>query len=86
MKVIENTPIWVTLAYGNVETRKVALILVLSSLVFTVYCVPWVHYSKATMVAKLFLLDDWSWFAMMLPMTLWYWLGMRWVDKHQGWQ
>jgi hypothetical protein len=33
----------------------------------------------------LFLIDDWEWFAMMLPMTIWYWLSMKWVDKKRGW-
>ena len=36
-------------------------------------------------VSKLFLIDDWEWFAMMIPMTLWYWLSMKWIDKNRGW-
>jgi len=86
MKLTENTPLWVKLAYASIETRKVALILVLSNLVFTFYCVPWVQYSADVIVGKLFLIDDWSWFSVMLPMTMWYWIGMRWVDKYDGWQ
>ena len=85
MKTIEKTPIWVTLAYANIHTRKVALWVIISCVVFTLYCVPWVQFSKNEWVHKLFLIDDWSWLAMMLPMTIWYWVGLKWVDKNQGW-
>lgn len=85
MKKIDNTPIWVTLAYANVHTRKMALILVMSSATFALYCVPWVLFSKNLMVAKLFLIKDWNWVAMMIPMTIWYWVGLKWVDKRAGW-
>ena len=86
MKNIEKTPIWVTLAYANIHTRKMALWLIVSCVVFTLYCVPWVQYFKNDWVAKLFLIDDWSWLAMMIPMTLWYWISLKWVDKNQGWE
>jgi hypothetical protein len=36
-------------------------------------------------VKKLFLIDDWSWFAMMVPVTFWYWMSMNWLDKNSGW-
>jgi len=81
-----NTPMWVFLAFSSIETRKGALILIWSSLVFSLYCVPWVKYFYGDgWVAKLFLIDDWEWFAMMIPMVLWYWLALRWVDKNTGW-
>lgn len=80
-------PMWVFLAFSSIETRRGALILIWSSLIFTLYCFPWTHYfSGGGWVAKLFLIDDWSWFAMMLPMVIWYWLSLRWVDKNRGWQ
>ncbi len=85
MKQIEKTPIWVTLAYANVHTRKMAIGIIIFCVVFALYCVPWVQYSKNEWVAKLFLIDDWSWLAMMVPMTAWYWLSLKWVDKNQGW-
>ena len=85
MKTIEKTPIWVSLAYANIHTRKVALWLIISCVVFTLYCVPWVQFSKNQWVAKLFLIDDWSWLVMMVPMTIWYWVSFKWVDKNKGW-
>lgn len=81
------TPLWVFLAFSNIETRKGAMILIWSSLVFNLYCIPWANYFNGNeWVAKLFLIDDWSWFAMMLPMTAWYWLSLRWIDKNGSWQ
>jgi len=38
-----------------------------------------------------YLLDDWNWMdvvnwsGMMFAITLWYWLSIRWVDKHSSW-
>ncbi|AMK75987.1 MULTISPECIES: hypothetical protein [Methylomonas] len=87
MQKTDKTPLWVFLALSSIETRKGALLLIWSSIVFTFYCVPWVLYFDGNgWVAKLFLIDDWEWFAMMLPMTFWYWLSMRWVDKNGGWR
>lgn len=79
-------PLWVTLALSNIKTRKGALILIWSSLIFTAYCIPWTQYFKQAWVVELFLIDDWEWFAMMLPMTLWYWLSLRWMDRNATWQ
>jgi hypothetical protein len=36
-------------------------------------------------LANVFLIDDWSWVLMMLPITLWYWLSLRWADANDGW-
>lgn len=86
MQKTDKTPLWVFLALSSIETRRGALWLIWSSVLFTTYCIPWVLYFKDQVwVAKLFLIDDWEWFAMMLPMTAWYWLSMRWVDKNGGW-
>ena len=86
MKELDSTPRWVSLAYSSVHTRKMALILVVSCAIFTLYCIPWVHFSKNVILAKFFLVDDWSWFIVMVPMTIWYWLSLRWVDGHDGWE
>lgn len=86
MKLIDKTPIWVSLIYANVPTRKVALIIVISCAIFALYCVPWVQFSQNAIVPKVFLIDDWSWVAMMIPMTIWYWVGLKWVDKNAGWE
>lgn len=70
----DNMPIWVFLGLMNIETRKGAMILVLCSLAFTVFCIPLSLY-----------LEDWSWLIMMVPVTLWYWLSMKWVDNNSSW-
>ena len=87
MQKNDDMPLWVFLALSSIETRRGALLLIWSSIVFSIYCIPWVSfYADNEWIARLFLIDDWEWFAMMLPMTLWYWLSMRWVDKNRGWQ
>lgn len=85
MQKDSSMPWWVFLALSSIETRKAALILIWSSLLFTLYCIPWPIYCPDPLVAQLFLITDWEWFAMMLPMTLWYWLSMKWVDNNRGW-
>jgi hypothetical protein len=80
------TPLWVFLAFSSIKTRKSALLLIWSSVIFSLYCIPWVKYfSDIAWLEKLFLIDDWSWFACMLPMVLWYWLSLKWVDKNMAW-
>ncbi len=87
MKKTDSTPIWVFLAYSSIEKRKTALILIWSNLIFSLYCIPWVSYfSGNEWIEKLFLIDDWSWAGVMLPMTLWYWLSLRWIDKNAAWE
>jgi hypothetical protein len=68
-------PIWVFLAFANIETRKGALILFWSCLTFSIACIPLSYY-----------LQDWSWVAVMFPCSLWYWLSLRWVDRNTGWE
>ncbi|NOT10814.1 MAG: hypothetical protein HOP23_03105 [Methylococcaceae bacterium] len=87
MTMKSSMPLWVVLAFSSIQTRKGALLLIWSSTLFSVYCIPWVKYFDGNgWVAKLFLIDDWSWFAFMLPMVLWYMLCLRWVDKNTGWE
>ena len=86
MEKKENTPIWVFLAFSSIKTRKGALILFWSSLIFGLYCIPWGNFFiNAEWIAKIFLIDDWSWAAMMFPMCVWYWLGIKWADKNAVW-
>jgi hypothetical protein len=33
-----------------------------------------------------FLVEDWNWFAMMVPITVWYWLSFRWANKNSVWK
>ena len=86
---MENTkgmPLWVFLAFSSIETRRGAWILIYACAAFTLYCLPWPLFFPAVgWVATLFLIDDWSWIAMMIPMIGWYLLSLRWVDKNGGW-
>jgi hypothetical protein len=70
----DDMPIWVFLGLMNIETRKGALILFWCSFAFAIFCIPLSLY-----------LEDWSWAAMMFPVTLWYWMSMKWVDKNSSW-
>lgn len=83
----DKMPMWVFLAFSSINTRKGAIILIWSSLLFTIYCIPFTKFVPNNgWLAKLFLIDDWSWFAMMLPMTVWYWISLKWIDKHGEWE
>jgi hypothetical protein len=82
----DNMPLWVFLAFSAIDTRKGALILIWVCLAFTLYCLPWSQLiTGQDWIKKLFLIEDWSWFAMMVPITLWYWLSLRWLDNNSGW-
>lgn len=86
MKNENNTPMWVFLAFSSINSRRGALILIWCSVLFTLYCVPWsTFWEQNLLLGRLFLIDDWSWFVMMLPICVWYWLGFRWVERNQGW-
>lgn len=86
MQRSKNMPIWVYLAFSSISTRKGALILIGFSVVFTIYCIPWARFfAKPDWVLTIFLIKDWSWFAMMAPVTIWYWLSLSWIDKNSGW-
>jgi hypothetical protein len=86
MQKTDTTPMWVYLAFSSISTRKGAMILIWVSLVFTLYCLPWARlFSSHEVVRKIFLIEDWSWFAMMVPVLFWYWISLKWVDKHSGW-
>ena len=85
MEKSKNMPLWVFLAFSSIETRKGAKILIMCSAIFSIYCIPWPLIFNAEIIKTVFLIDDWSWIAMMLPIVAWYWLSMRWVDKNNGW-
>jgi hypothetical protein len=78
-------PLWVALAFSNIGSRKVALYLVYGCAIFTAYCFPWPRYFTATDPLQEYLVDDWSWFALSLATTLWYGLGLKWIDNNCGW-
>jgi hypothetical protein len=83
----DDMPLWVFLAFSSINTRKGALILIWSCIVFSLYCIPWVKFfADQEWVEKIFLIDDWSWIAMMVPMVIWYWLSLKWVDKNAEWE
>ncbi len=85
----KHTPFWVFLAFSAIDSRKGALTLVSSCLLFTAYCAPWAQLLGAapnSLLAQLFIFDDWSWAGMMLPISLWYIASLVWVEKNQGWE
>lgn len=79
-------PLWVLLAFSSINKRKHAIILIWACILFTFYCLPWMNFTDNETVSTLFLIDDWSWLAMMLPICLWYVLSLRWMDKNNAWE
>jgi hypothetical protein len=79
-------PIWVLLAFSSIHQRKHAIILIWASIIFTLYCLPWTMYINNEIVSTLFLIDDWSWAAMMIPICIWYILCLRWMDNNKRWE
>lgn len=79
-------PIWVLLAFSSIQKRKHALILIWASIIFTFYSLPWIKFSNNELITTLFLIDDWSWAAMMIPICAWYILSLRWMDKNTAWE
>jgi len=87
MERTKNMPLWVFLAFSSIDTRKIALLLINASILFTIYCIPWsLLIPDQELVKSIFLIDDWSWFAMMLPIVIWYILSLKWIDKNSGWE
>ena len=87
MEKKSGTPMWVYLAFSSITTKRGALWLIGLSALFSLYCVPWtVFYPNLEWVATLFLIDGWSWFAVMAASTLWYVIALRWMDKNLAWE
>lgn len=87
MEKKENIPLWVFLAFSSIKHRSGALWLIASCIVFMLYCVPWTQYNLGpAWMGKVLLIKDWDWFAWTAPITLWYYLSLRWVDKHNAWE
>ena len=71
MEKTGNMPVWVYLAFSGIASRKGALRLIGACAVFSIYCIPWgLLFPDRGWVVKLFLVEDWSWFAMMVPVML----------------
>ena len=87
MEKKENMPIWVFLAFSSISTRKGASRLILASFLFSIYCIPWSILFPNTSWAsdKFFLIDDWSWLAMMVPINVWYFVSLKWMDRNSAW-
>ena len=87
MEKTEKMPIWVFLAFSSIETRKGALILISSCSLFSLYCIPLpLFFEHNELIKTIFLIDDWSWIAMMAPITLWYWISLKWLDNNSAWK
>ncbi|MDH5473348.1 MAG: hypothetical protein OEY61_10875 [Gammaproteobacteria bacterium] len=86
MERTDNMPLWVFLAFSSIPSRKGALILIWSCVAFSVYCIPWsLLFAGNDWIVKVFMIDDWSWISMMVPIIIWYWLSLKWVDNHSSW-
>lgn len=86
MEKKDDTPLWVFLAFSSIETRTGAARLICASIIFTIYCLPWpMYFSTQDLIIHKILIEDWSWFAMMVPIVIWYWLSLKWVDTHASW-
>lgn len=87
MEKTEKMPLWVFLAFSSIETRKGALLLTGACAIFSLYCIPYsLFFGNSELIKTIFLIDDWSWIAMMAPMTLWYWISLKWVDNNSAWK
>ncbi|WP_432472293.1 hypothetical protein [Amphritea sp. HPY] len=87
MERTNNMPLWVFLAFSSITTRKGALILIYICAAFTLYCLPWAQlFPQFSWISSIFLIDDWSWFAMMIPIIAWYVLALRWIDRNIAWK
>ena len=78
-------PLWVFLAFSSIQKRNHALILIWACIIFSIYSLPWSTFINNDLISTLFLIEDWSWIAMMLPICAWYILSMRWMDMNEGW-
>lgn len=85
-KTSTKLPIWVLLAFSSIQKRKSAIRLIWASVIFTIYCLPWVNLVNHELILKLFVIEDWSWVAMMIPVNIWYLLSLRWMDKNEAWE
>ena len=86
MEKDDNVPLWVFLAFSSISKRKTALLLIYSCVMFSIYCVPWpTLFAEPEWIGNVFLISDWSWLAMMVPMTIWYLASFRWMDKNSAW-
>ena len=79
-------PLWVLLAFSSIHKRKHAIILIWASIIFAIYCLPWGSFIDSKLLSEIFLIEDWSWIAMMLPICLWYILSLRWMDNNKAWE
>ncbi|MCK5395166.1 MAG: hypothetical protein KAJ32_04200 [Gammaproteobacteria bacterium] len=79
-------PLLVLLAFSSINKRKHAILLIWASILFTVYCFPWMNFFNYEVISHLFLIDDWSWIAMMIPICIWYILSLRWMDQNNSWE
>lgn len=86
MERTDNMPLWVFLAFSSLNTRKGAMRLIYACAIFTLYCLPFaIIFPDQSWLKHVFLIDDWSWFIMMIPIIIWYTLALKWLDRHTSW-
>jgi len=86
MSESQKMPLWVLLAFSSIHKRKHAIILIWACILFSLYCLPWATFTSNEIISRVFLIDDWSWIAMMIPICIWYILSLKWMDNNNGWQ
>ena len=74
MEKKDSIPLWVFFGLSAINTRKGALILFGACFACGVILIPVSYYLK-----------DWSWAGLTFVVAFWYWLCIRWVDKHATW-
>lgn len=83
----ENMPMWVFFGLSSINSRKGAMWLVWSCFVCSILFMPWVSLIPGiNFIPESVKLDNWDWAVPTFLITLWYWLCVRWVDKHSSWE
>jgi hypothetical protein len=79
-------PIWIYLPFAGIETRRGALWMIWCNILCCLYCIPWSQYiADVPWISRLFLIEGWLWFAVMVAITLWSWVALKWIDRNAAW-
>jgi hypothetical protein len=77
-------PFWVQAATSTVRSARGGRWLVGVCVLCSVYCLPW-PVLLGQVEQPWYLAPDWSWFVVMLAMTAWYAIAVRWMNRHRAW-
>lgn len=86
MEKKDNMPLWVFFGISSINTRKGGMMLVWSCVVCGILFLPWTTWVPSmNFIPKDYRIDDLSWAAPTFLIAGWYWMCVRWVDKHSNW-